>query len=110
MNCCGINLINQMMKNGAYFDELPYPISHPQISSESDPIIVGSQLDCSTGAWNPLYEPINFSYKWFRNGVELVGEISPSYTTVADGEYYCEVTAINNLNATTTVQSNTITI
>ena len=93
---------------GGYFS--PVVVGFPVVSSESDPIIVGSVLDCSSGAWIPLYEPINFSYQWYENGVAIDGETNVSVTTTSIGEYYCKVTATNDLKNSTTVRSNRILI
>ncbi len=93
---------------GGYFN--PVVIGFPQITSEEDPIIVGSTLDCSTGTWIPLYEPITFSYQWYKNGVLIGGATGVSYTTSSDGIYVCYVTATNDLGNSTTVPSNTIFI
>jgi PKD repeat protein len=93
---------------GGYFN--PVVVGFPVVSSESDPIIVGSVLDCSKGTWIPLYGPINFSYQWYKDGDMLVGETNINYTTTSSGEYYCKVTAINNLNNSTTVNSNKVTV
>jgi PKD repeat protein len=93
---------------GGYFN--PVVVGFPVVSSESDPIIVGSVLECSTGTWIPLYEPINFSYQWYENGVAIDGETGISVTTTSSGEYYCKVTATNDLGNSTTVNSNKVTV
>lgn len=93
---------------GGYFN--PVVVGFPVVSSESDPIIVGSVLDCSTGTWIPLYEPISFSYQWYKDGDMLVGETNMNCTTTASGEYYCKVTATNDLGNSTTVNSNKVTV
>ena len=88
----------------------PVVVGFPVVKSESDPIIVGSGLDCSTGTWILLYEPINFSYQWYKDGDMLVGETNINYTTTTSGEYYCKVTATNDLGNSTTVNSNKVTV
>ncbi|MFH4966136.1 choice-of-anchor L domain-containing protein [Gaetbulibacter sp. M235] len=41
-------------------------------------------------------EPGNNSYKWFKDGVELIGETSDTYTVIEDGIYSVEVTLNNS--------------
>ncbi len=93
---------------GGYLN--PVVVAFPVITSEDEPITVGSILDCSTGTWIPLYEPINFSYQWYKDGVAIVGETGTSYTTTTIGNYVCYVTATNSLGNSTTVPSNMIAI
>ncbi len=46
------------------------------------------------------------SYKWFKNGIEITGEINPIYTVTSPGIYKVEIT----INSTTCVASGEATI
>lgn len=48
-------------------------------------------------------EPGNNSYKWFKDGVEIIGETSDNYTVIEDGIYSVEVTLNNSCVAYGTI-------
>ena len=59
--------------------------------------VIGTVLTCSDGVWTGT-APITFTYQWKRNGSDIVGEVSSTYTLVnADysNSITCEVTATN---------------
>jgi len=73
----------------------------PAISGGSD---IGDTLSCSQGSWAAdevealVYQAPQanlFSYQWSRNGTDLAGATSSSYTANGNGEYRCIVTARN---------------
>ena len=63
----------------------------------------GSSLSCSQGAWAPDDQggflsraPQSYAYQWTRNGTDIPGATSSSYTASSASEYRCRVTAANH--------------
>lgn len=57
---------------------------------------LGETLTCGTGTWTGLGN--TYAYQWYRDGEELVGETTNTYTLAAeddDASIVCEVTASN---------------
>jgi len=72
---------------------------------------VGETVSCSTGTWIGQ-TPITYAYQWKRNGVNISGATSSTYTIVLadDGtSLTCEVTATNSVGSTSAL-SNTQTV
>jgi hypothetical protein len=73
--------------------------------------IIGSSLSVTTGTWEGE-EPITFTYRWRRNGVNTTTTTAtfPVFQPRDVGEVYdCVVTATNSLGSTTAV-SNSVTV
>jgi hypothetical protein len=68
---------------------------------------VGQVLKVTPGGWrgNPV-----FSFQWQRNGIDISGATSNTYTTVLAGALTCIVSAINPYGGPVTATSNTITV
>ncbi len=71
----------------------------PQVSGSS---IAGALLSCSPGTWAPdvlasfFYRaPQSVGYQWTRDGADIGGATSASYTTSLPGDYRCRETATN---------------
>ena len=78
---------------------IPVGTARPALSGGTG---VGDQLTCSTGNWaddDPgafLYrQPVSYSYKWQRNGTEISGAESSTFTPTASGSYTCTVQGSN---------------
>jgi PKD domain len=63
---------------------------------------VGQELSCGEGSWAPdllgsfLYRaPRSFAYQWQRDGADIAGATSATYTPTEPGSYSCRVTASN---------------
>lgn len=98
----------------------PRNITAPTVSGSSS---VGSTLTCSPGSWG-LPVPFNtrtngsisYSYQWTRNGSDISGATSSTYTTVSadiGNNIGCKVLGSNNggsSSAEETASSNTITV
>lgn len=102
----GNNLIhNNRVKRGAV---LPSNIVAPVVSGTNT---VGSILTTTNGTWSGS-TPITYTYQWLRNGSNISGATSSTYTLVTadtSNVVSCRVTATNsvgNANAT----SNSLTI
>ncbi|HEV2813485.1 MAG TPA: hypothetical protein VGW10_09560 [Solirubrobacteraceae bacterium] len=58
---------------------------------------VGSDLTCSRGDWDDATAaPYDVTYQWFRDGTEIAGETSPTYSIPPDDLHHglsCRVTA-----------------
>lgn len=69
----------------------------PTIVNLDVPLVIGSELAVSNnGTWTSDTGIIGYEYQWFRNGVEIVGETTPSYiVSVSDTDAYilCKVRA-----------------
>ena len=68
---------------------------------------LGSVLSCSQGSWADnilgayFYRaPRSFTYQWARNGKDVAGANSSSFTASAGGSYTCRVTATNQAGST----------
>jgi hypothetical protein len=79
--------------------KVPLGAGPPIIAGGSSP---GSQLSCSQGAWADnvpgafLYRaPQSFAYQWSRDGTDISGATSSSYSANVAGSYTCKVTASN---------------
>ena len=77
----------------------PQPRDAPLLTGASQ---VGSTLTSSQGGWAPdqigaflFCAPSNFSYRWTRDGEQVVGATGESYIPTRPGRYQCEVTASN---------------
>lgn len=58
--------------------------------------VVGQVLTANVGTW--LYAPTSYNYQWLRNGNEIVGATSSTYTIVAADagqRLSCRVTGVN---------------
>jgi hypothetical protein len=76
----------------------PFNTALPQISGTTK---VGATLSCSSGAWSGTPR-IVLSYQWLRNGTQIAGPTSSSYTTTAADatrSIACRVTATNSAGA-----------
>jgi hypothetical protein len=86
-----------------------------ELANVSAPVISGTAQEgqtvtCSTGTWSGT-TPITYAYKWKRNGSNIAGATSSSYTLVTADvgqSIKCEVTATNAVS-TLSRDSNTIT-
>jgi hypothetical protein len=80
----------------------PVNTSLPEISYTS-PLIEGDAISTTNGTWDN-FGTISYSYKWFRNSVEVSGE-TQSYVPLSAFDYgffyTCEVTATDEYGATT---------
>ena len=63
---------------------------------------VGQQLSCGQGAWAAdllgaflFRAPASFAYHWLRDGAEIPGATTSTYTPTEAGSYSCRVTATN---------------
>lgn len=98
---CFITANNAAGTGNAYtnyllIDSVPINTAAPVISG---PTLVGSILTTTNGTWTGS-GTITYSYRWLRNGVPIVGEITNSYTTVAadaGANIQSEVTASNGI-------------
>lgn len=64
---------------------------------------IGQQLSCSQGTWAPdllgsqlFRAPASFAFQWQRDGADLAGETTETFTPTELGEYTCRVTATNH--------------
>ena len=81
----------------------PEGVGAPVVAGGSS---AGSLLSCSQGQWAPdllgafLYlAPSSFAYQWTRNGADIAGANSSSYSASVPGSYTCRVTATNQAGA-----------
>ncbi len=81
----------------------PCDLSLPRCTQTTSALKVGSAggqtLTCDPNAENWRYSP-TFSYRWYRNGIEIIGATAPTYTvTAADlatpAAFQCAVTGTN---------------
>lgn len=71
----------------------------------------GQLLSCTTGSWSN--SPTSYAYQWKRNGTNLGGATSSTYTTVSGDigqSVKCTVTATNIIGSGTPQDSNTVTV
>jgi hypothetical protein len=87
----------------------PQGTAAPQLSGGTG---LGSPLVCSQGQWASdlsgalLYRaPRRFAYQWTRNGTDIAGAMSTSYTPSTPGSYTCRVTASNQAGSTAQTSS-----
>jgi hypothetical protein len=90
--------------------EIPTPINlvNPSISGGN---ITGDVLTVSVGSWTSSM-PINYSYQWKRDGLDISGETSSTYTIISiDGNRLisCLVTA-NNTNGSNSALSSSVLV
>jgi hypothetical protein len=72
----------------------PANVALPVVSGSA---VVGSTLQCSTGAWN--YSGLAYSYQWQRAAAPISGATSKSYTVVTADKtnaLSCKVTATSS--------------
>ena len=90
----------------------PAPINNtlPVITGPSPPV-VGSVLQCSTGAWSFA---ASYTYQWKHGGGgNIAGATSASYTTVIGDKTFtlqCVVTAINPKGSTPASSAATVAV
>jgi hypothetical protein len=87
----------------------PTDITAPIISGSN---VVGQLLTTTDGIWTGT-EPIAYTYQWKRNGSDIVGATSSTYTLVqADGgnNISCTVTATNVAGSASKDSSNSLLI
>jgi hypothetical protein len=99
----------------------PQPAGNPPIQTSPGGVFgtpaVGGFLFCSSGGWEPSqyewepnYDPtLTFSYQWLRNGEEIGGATSSSYSpTAADLEtvVQCRVTATTSAGSAAAIDAN----
>jgi hypothetical protein len=88
---------------------MPVNTETPVISGTT--IGIGNVLTCTTGTWTG--DPtITYAYQWKRNGTNIAGSTSSTYTTaIADAwqTITCMVTATNSVTSVTST-SNSLTI
>jgi hypothetical protein len=99
----------------------PQPAGNPPIQTSPVSVggtpAVGAFLFCSSGEWEPSqfewepnYDPtLSFSYQWLRNGEEIGGATSSSYSpTAADLEtvVQCRVTATTSAGSAVAIDAN----
>lgn len=89
--------------------EAPSLVAAPVLSGSTE---VGNTVSCSEGTWEGNPTP-TYSYQWKRDGVNISGATSNTYTTVVADigtELTCEVTATNVVDsASATTAALTIT-
>jgi hypothetical protein len=88
------------------YNAAPKASANPAISNITDPgngPEAGDELSCSQGTWSG---GPSFAYQWLRNGAEIGGATSSTYTVVAEDEekaIQCRVTATNTVGSTQAV-------
>lgn len=88
----------------------PVFTSNPIIVDGAGSVPVGATIQVSSNGVVTGTEPIYFTYKWFADGSEIVGETSSSYNLLTVyNSVYCEVTASNSLGEAV-AQSNVVTV
>lgn len=100
------NIIGCKNTNGS--GQPPLNIVPPSLSGSP---VVGQILTCSDGTWTGTI-PITFTYQWQRNGSDIIGEISSTYTLVqadAGTSVSCTVYATNTVT-TNSVSSDSLSI
>jgi hypothetical protein len=77
----------------------PVAASAPQVGGGSE---VGDTLSCTQGTWAPdlvgahlSRAPRSFARQWTRNGTNIAGATSATFTANQPGAYRCKVTATN---------------
>jgi hypothetical protein len=74
----------------------------------SGSLTVGSLLTSTTGTWTNT--PTSYAYQWQRDGVDIGGATSSTFTTANAGVHRCRVSATNAGGTGGPVNSNTLTI
>jgi hypothetical protein len=80
------------------FDSAPANSSAPSIPASAHP---GDSLTCDPGTWTG--SPTGFEFQWLRDGAQIAGANSDSYTVTADdigADISCRVTASNPVGST----------
>jgi hypothetical protein len=99
----GTGICNEQSEAVSITNAEAYTVS---VDNEINLVILPSQtqnLSVSTTANTP-------SYKWFRNGVEIVGETNSTLMTSQAGQYYAEVTQTGGTCTITSKNSETTTL
>lgn len=103
-----IAIANYVGKNGGVSKITPSNTIAPVVSGTNT---VGSVLTTTNGTWNGSL-PITYTYQWLRNGLNISGATSSTYTLVtADSSNVvsCKVTATNSVGSANAT-SNSLTI
>jgi hypothetical protein len=87
--------------------DVPVNVVAPTVTGT---VVQGTELACSAGIWSQI--PFSFTYQWQRDGVDIGGATSQTYTTGGSDHgkaIGCVVTAHNAFGASSaTASSNTI--
>jgi gliding motility-associated-like protein len=65
-------------------------LGEDRLLSTNNPLCENETLELNA------FQSGNNTYKWFQDGIELIGETNPTYTVSADGVYNVEITFENN--------------
>lgn len=90
-----------------------FPVGSSAVISGST--FVGATLSVSNGSWlqDPSYAPSSYSYQWKRNGVNIFGANSSTYTTTSSDSgqtISATVTAINSRGSSLIESINSVII
>jgi surface protein len=102
-----IAIANYVGRNGGISKTIPSNTIAPVISGGNT---VGSILTTTNGTWSGTL-PITYTYQWLRNGSNISGATSSTYTLVVadrNANISCQVTATNSLGSANAT-SNSIT-
>jgi len=107
---CAVTASNASGSNTA-FSNIVIPDSFlctvdPVISGTAE---TGEELTCSSGTWTPT--PLSYGYRWRRNGTNISGALSNTYTLTEDDEgqsITCMVEAVASSSPSTFKVSNTV--
>jgi hypothetical protein len=89
--------------------EKPVNVQAPEVSGGGE---VGQALKCSQGTWNGKPTP-TYSYRWLREGKEIPGQTSSSYTVVEEDAGHslaCKVIAENSAGEAFALSSNSVEV
>jgi gliding motility-associated-like protein len=70
--------------------QLSTDIGVDRLLSTNNPLCENETLELNA------FQNGNNTYKWFKDGIELIGEINPTYLVIDEGVYNVEVTFENN--------------
>lgn len=87
-------------------DSAPVNIAPPEIAADGMEVEGVTIIQVSAGIWN---DTVTIAYQWFRNDVEVPGEVSADISNTVSGVYKLRETA-TNAGGSTSVFSNSITI
>jgi surface protein len=102
-----IAIANYVGRNGGISKTIPSNTIAPVISGGNT---VGSILTTTNGTWSGTL-PITYTYQWLRNGSNISGATSSTYTLVVadrNANISCQVTATNSVGSANAT-SNSIT-